>query len=199
MKNSKIKTIIIGISTLLLTTGCENSTGPTTPEDATISGTITFSGDWPSTGTIEVSAMEIWDYNLESFTGVPEKLKVILQSDVTTNTYVYSLDMLPFKTYNAIIVTWLDPADSVHATMYHTLGAYGGVYPFFSAHYGVDPTPVTVSDTLYELTTININADLKYVDACSKQTTQESCEILGHCTWYPAGSMGPNQTSAACY
>ena len=199
MKNSKIKSIIVIILGLLLTIGCEDSIGPITPEDATISGTITFSGAWPDTGTVEVSAMEIWDHTLESFTGVPEISKVISQSDVTANTYTYSLDMLPFKTYNAIIVTWLDPADSVHATMYHTLGAYGGVYPFFSVHYGVDPTPVTVSDTLYELTTININADLKYVDACSKQTTQEACETLDHCTWYPAGSMGPSQTSDGCY
>ena len=160
MKNSKIKTIIIGISTLLLTTGCEDSTGPTTPEDATISGTITFSGDWPTTGTVEVSAMEIWDPTLESFTGVPEKSKVVSQTDVTSNTYPYSLDMLPFKTYNAIIVTWLDPEDQSHQTMYHTLGAYGGTYPFYTSYGGVDPTALTVSDTLYTLTGIDFNANL---------------------------------------
>jgi len=195
MKNSKIKTIIIGIATLLLITGCEDTTGPLKPESATISGTITFSGDWPTTGTIEVSAMKIWDYNDTNYTGIPEKSKTILESDLAsdTNTYVYALDQLTFNTYNAIIVTWLDPADTVHATMYHTLGAYGGDYPFFSAHDGVDPTPVTVSDTLYELTTININADFKYVDACSKQSTQVECEALDHCTWV---SMGP---SDACY
>ena len=199
MKNSKIKSIIVIALGFLLTTSCEDSTGPTTPVRATISGTITFSGNWPDTGIIEVSAMEIWDYSNEDYTGVPEKSKEISQSDVTSNTYPYSLDLLPFNTYNAIIVTWLDEGDENHQTMYHTLGAYGGDYPFFSAHHGVDPTPVTVSDTLYELTTININADLKYVDACSKQTTQETCETLDHCTWYPAGSMGPSQTSDGCY
>jgi len=188
MKNSKIKTIIIGISTLLLTTGCEDSTGPTTPEDATISGTITFSGAWPDTGTVEVSAMEIWDHNLESFTGVPEISKVISQSDVTANIYTYTLDMLPFKTYNAIIVTWHDPIDLNHSTMYHTLGAYGGTYPFYTSYGGADPTALTVSDTLNELITINFNADLQYVDACSKQTTQAECAVLDHCSW---GTMGP--------
>jgi len=162
MKNSKIKTIIIGISTLLLTTGCEDSTGPTTPEDATISGTITFSGAWPDTGTVEVSAMEIWDHTLESFTGIPEISKVISQSDVTANTYTYTLDMLPFKTYNAIIVTWLDPEDGSHQTMYHTLGAYGGTHPFYTSYGGVDPTALTVSDTLYALTSIDFEANLNY-------------------------------------
>ena len=191
MKNSKIITIIIGISTLLLTTGCEDSTGPTTPEDATILGTITFSGAWPVTGTVEVSAMKIWDYNDTNYTGIPERSKTILESDLTSNTFAYALDQLTFNTYNAIIVTWHDPIDSDHSTMYHTLGAYGGDYPFFSAHYGVDPTPVTVSDTLNELTTININADLKYVDACSKQTTPAECAALDHCMWYPADAMGP--------
>ena len=193
MRNSKIITIIIGISTLLLTTGCEDSTGPTTPEDAIISGTITFSGAWPDTGTVEVSAMKIWDYNDTNYTGIPERSKTILESDLTSNTYAYALDQLTFNTYNAIIVTWLDSEDENHATMYHTLGAYGGAYPFFSAHYGVDPTPVTVSDTQNKLTTINFNADLNYVDACSKQTTQGECVALDHCSWGTMGSGTPEQ------
>ena len=190
MKNSKIKTIIIGISTLLLTTGCEDSTGPTTPEDATISGTITFSGAWPDTGTVEVSAMEIWDHTLESFTGIPEISKVISQSDVTANTYTYTLDMLPFKTYNAIIVTWRDPIDPDHSTMYHTLGAYGGTYPFYTSYGGADPTALTVSDTLNTLSEINFSADLKYVIACSKIDNQIDCEDRDYCNWYPADAMG---------
>ena len=160
MNITKIKMIVIAIFTLLLTSGCEDSTGPTTPEDATISGTITFSGDWPTSETIEVAAMEIWDYMDPSFTGIPDISKVISQSDVTANTYPYSLDMLPFKTYNAIIVTWLDPEDQSHQTMYHTLGAYGGTYPFYASFGGGDPTALTVSDTLYSLTGINFTADL---------------------------------------
>ena len=162
MKNSKIKSIIVIIFGFFLTTGCEESTGPTTPENATISGTITFLGDWPTTGTVEVSAMEIWDPTLESFTGVPEKSKVVSQTDVTSNTSAYSLDMLPFKTYNAIIVTWLDPEDGSHQTMYHTLGAYGGTHPFYTSYGGVDPTALTVSDTLYALTSIDFEANLNY-------------------------------------
>ena len=162
MKNSKIKTIIIGIATLLLITGCEDTTGPLKPESATISGTITFSGDWPTTGTIEVSAMKIWDYNDTNYTGIPEKSKTILESDLAsdTNTYVYALDQLTFNTYNAIIVTWLDLEDQNHQTMYHTLGAYGGTYPFYASFGGGDPTALTVSDTLYSLTGINFTADL---------------------------------------
>ena len=190
MNNRKIKSIIVIIMGLFLTTGCEDSTGSEPPESATISGTITFTGDWPAEGDVAVSLNSTWPP-----AGAPAASSVITES----GTYDYTFENVTFGTYASIAVSWQDPNDDDPTTNQHTLGAYGGVYPFLSAYYGVDPTPVTVSDTLYALTTIHINADLKYVDACSKQTTQEACEILGHCTWYPAGSMGPNQTSAACY
>ena len=194
MKNSKIKSIIVIILGFLLITGCEDSTGPTTPENATISGTITFIGDWPAEGDVAVSLSSAWPP-----TGAPAASSPITEAELSNGTYDYTFENVTFGIYVAIAVSWQDPDDLNPATNQHTLGAYGGVYPFLSAYYGVDPTPVTVSDTLYELTTININADLKYVDACSKQTTQEACETLDHCTWYPAGSMGPSQTSDGCY
>ena len=145
-----MKIISMAIIILLLTAGCDDNNSPTaTPESATISGTITFTGDWPETGSIDVSAMGIWDYTDPGFTGVPIKSTTISESEVSSNTYEYSLESLPFDDYNAIIVTWLDPTDTSHHTMYHTLGAYGGI----------NPTTVTVSEANYSVSEIDITAD----------------------------------------
>ena len=159
MKNSKIKTIIIGIATLLFTTGCEddNSTGPTTHDDATMSGTITFIGDWPADGDIAVSLSSNWPP-----TGMPAAFIAITSSELSSGTYDYTFEDVTFGTYASIAVSWQDPGDSNPATNQHTLGAYGGVYPFFSAHGGTDPTVITVSETEYELTGLDFNADFSY-------------------------------------
>ena len=45
-------------------------------------------------------------------------------------------------------------------TNQHTLGAYGGVFPFFTAYGGTDPAEVTVTETKYELTGLDFGADL---------------------------------------
>ena len=194
MNNTKIKMITMTIFTLFLTTGCENDSPTAAPESATISGIITFTGDWPADGTVAVSLSSNWPPQ-----GAPAASLEVTSTDLSSGTYVYTLENVTFGSYASIFVSWEDPTDNNPATNQHTLGAYGGVYPFLSAYYGVDPTPVTVSDILYELTTININADLKYVDACQKQINQGACEALDHCMWYPAESMGPSQTSDGCY
>ena len=154
-----MKKTILSISLLLLITGC-GDTIVATPDSATISGSVTFLGDWPTTGTIEVAVMEIWDYMAEGYTGIPDKSIPIAQSDVTSNTYDYSLDLLQFKTYNAIIITWLDPEDQNHSTMYHILGAYGGVFPFFTSFGGQDPSAVTASASNHTLIDLDFSADL---------------------------------------
>ena len=149
MNIHSMKIITMAIIILLLTAGCDDNSPTATPESATISGTITFTGDWPETGSIAVSAMDILDYNDPDFTGVPIKSMTILESEVSSNTYEYTLESLPFDDYNAIIVTWLDPTDESHYTMYHTLGAYGGT----------NPTTVTVSEANYSVSEIDITAD----------------------------------------
>ena len=155
-----MKIISMAIIILLLTAGCGDNNSPTaTPESATISGTITFTGDWPETGSIDVSAMGIWDYTDPGFTGVPIKSITISESEVSSNTYEYSLESLPFDDYNAIIVTWLDPEDESHQTKYHTLGAYGGTSPFYTTMGGTNPTIVTVSEANYSVSEIDITAD----------------------------------------
>ena len=189
MNINKIKMVTTAIFTLLLTIGCEDAspTSNTKPESATIMGTITFSGEWPSNGDIAVSLNSDWPPQ-----GAPAASSEITSTDLSNGTYTYTFENVTFGTYAAIAVSWQDPDDTIPATNQHVLGAYGGVYPFVSTYGGNDPDLVTVSDVLYELTGTNINADLKYVDACSKQTTQAECAALDHCMWYSAGTMGPN-------
>ena len=69
---------------------------------------------------------------------------------------------LTFDVYNAIVVSWLDPNDTNPGTNQHTLGAYGGAYPFFTQFGGTEPTAVTVSVIGHELTGLDFSADLSY-------------------------------------
>ena len=55
MKFMKNLLILSLTSVMLITTACEDEKAETLPESATISGTITYSGDWPSTGTVYLS------------------------------------------------------------------------------------------------------------------------------------------------
>ena len=67
-----------------------------------------------------------------------------------------------FGTYASIAVSWQDPTDSNPATNQHTLGAYGGVYPFFTAYGGTDPTTITVSETNYSKINLDFSANSIY-------------------------------------
>ena len=52
--------------------------------------------------------------------------------------------------------------DDNPVTNQHTLGAYGGEYPFFTAYGGTDPTTVTVSETDYSKTGLDFSANFIY-------------------------------------
>ena len=146
---------------LFLTTGCgDNPTGTSTPESATITGTITFSGTWPSDapdGSVAVSLSSNWPP-----TGAPAAYTAITETDVTNNTYTYTFDNVTFGTYGAITVSCLDPGDGDPATNQHILGSYGGTADYIYGPY-YDATTITVSDTLYSLTGIDFTADLSLV------------------------------------
>jgi len=157
---TKIKIITITIFALFLSTGCDDSpTGNTTPESATISGTITFTGSWPSSDYVYVSLNSTWP-PLEA----PASSIQILETDVLNNIYSYTFDNLSFKTYGSITVSWLDITNQDHTTNQHTLGAYGGnAAPCF-----MDASSITVSTTEYALTGRDFIADLSLTSAvCS--------------------------------
>ena len=167
MNNSKIIKIILIFLGLFLTIGCEddNPTGVCTPESATITGTITFSGTWPSEGSVAVSLSSNWPP-----TGAPAAYAAITETDVTNNTYNYTFENVTFGEYASIAISWSDPNDSNPATQQHTIGAYGGTCPFFATYGGVDPTAIIASTTEYSLTGLDFTADFSF-------TTSSTCGI----------------------
>jgi hypothetical protein len=137
---------------MLITTACEDEKAETLPESATISGTITYSGDWPSTGTVYLSLQNTW-YPVDA----PYTTTTISESDVTAN--AYSFTEVAFGTYAAISVSWLDPDDTNPSTNQHIIGVYGGT----AAAYFADADSITVSEDSYELTSLDFGADLGLV------------------------------------
>ena len=139
-------------SVMLITTACEDEKAETLPESATISGTITYSGDWPSTGTVYLSLQNTW-YPVDA----PYTTTTISESDVTAN--AYSFTEVAFGTYAAISVSWLDPDNTNPATNQHIIGVYGGT----AAAYFADANSITVSEDSYELTSLDFGADFGLV------------------------------------
>jgi hypothetical protein len=154
MKFMKSLLILSLTSVMLITTACEDEKAETLPENATISGTITYSGDWPSTGTVYLSVQNTW-YPVDA----PYATTTISESDVTANAYAYSFTEVAFGTYAAISVSWLDPDDTNPATNQHIIGVYGGT----AAAYFSDADSITVSEDIYELTGLDFGADFGLV------------------------------------
>jgi hypothetical protein len=151
MKHIKTLLVLSLTSFMFIATACEDNDAETAekPESATISGTITFSGDWPSTGSVYLSLQNTW-YPVDA----PYATITILESDVSANAYTYSFNEVVFGTYAAISVSWLDPEDSNPANNQHIKGVYGGTATMgFS-----DATSVTVSEDDYELTGLDFSA-----------------------------------------
>jgi len=139
--------ITMTIFTLFLTTGCENDSPTAAPESATISGIITFTGDWPADGTVAVSLSSNWPPQ-----GAPAASLEITSTDLSNGTYTYTFENITFGSYACISVSWQDPNDADPTSNQKTLGAYGGT----------DPTTVTVTETDYSKTGLDFSANLIY-------------------------------------
>ena len=70
----------------------------------------------------------------------------------------YTFENITFGEYASIAVSWSDPNDSNPATQQHTIGAYGGTYPFFGSDVA-NPTAIMASTTEYSLTGLDFTAD----------------------------------------
>ena len=157
MHINKIKPISMIILTLLLIIGCENDSPTAAPESATISGIITFTGDWPTKDTVAVSLSSNWPPQ-----GAPAASYEITSTDLSNGTYTYTFENVTFGSYACISVSWQDPTDADPTSNQKILGAYGGVYPFFTAYGGTDPTTVTVTEADYSKTGLDFSANLIY-------------------------------------
>ena len=157
MHINKIKPISMIILTLFLIIGCENDSPTAAPESATISGIITFTGDWPANGTVAISLSSNWPPQ-----GAPAASSEVTSTDLSSGAYVYTFENVTFGSYACISVSWQDPTDADPTSNQKTLGAYGGVYPFFTASGGTDPTTVTVTEADYSKTGLDFSANLIY-------------------------------------
>ena len=154
MKLMKNLLILSLTSVMFIATACEDEKAETPPESATISGTITFSGDWPTTGTVYLSVQNTW-YPVDA----PYATTTISESEVTDNAYAYSFTEVAFSTYAAISISWLDPEDTNPATNQHIIGVYGAT----AAAYFTDALSIIVSEDIYELTGLDFGADFGLV------------------------------------
>ena len=151
MKLIKNLLVLSLASVMFIATACEDDDAVIPkPESATVSGTITYSGDWPSTGTVYLSVQNTW-YPVDA----PYATTTISESDVAANVYAYSFTEVAFGTYAAISVSWLDPEDTNPATNQHIIGVHGGT----AAAYFADADSITVSEDIYELTSLDFGAD----------------------------------------
>ena len=111
-------------------------------KSGTISGTVTFSGTWP-TGTVFMSLNVLWPLQT-----TPNYYSTIASENLIDNKYSYSVENVTFGTYT-IAVVWLNPNAS-----WETLGAYGGEIP---PDY-LDAESVTITVTDFELTGLDFIA-----------------------------------------
>ena len=132
-------------------------------ESGTISGTVTFSGTWP-TGTVFMSLNSLWPLQT-----TPNYYSTIASENLIDNKYNYSFENVTFGTYT-IAVVWLNPNAS-----WETLGAYGSTTICDSpsgcsknnendswegcCHEDAESVTITVTD--FELTGLDFTATFK--------------------------------------
>ena len=142
-------TFLAGVACTLIFSACEKSPAESVPESGKISGTITFTGDAPTDGSVIVSISTNWPPR-----GAPYAFLPVTE---TGSSFDYVFDEVAFGTYGAITVSWEDPNDPNPATKDHPLGAYGG-----SVQNGfMDATPVTLTENDHELENADFTADFR--------------------------------------
>jgi hypothetical protein len=154
MKLTKqISLTLFSVFSLFMLISCEDKKDDL-PESAMLSGTITFTGDWPSAGDVYLSVQSAWPP-----TAAPYSAVIVTAGDVTDGLYDYSFTDVAFGTYPAITVSWLDPDDNDPTTNQHTIGAYGGTIQTGF----MDASGVTVDAENATKTDLDITADFSTI------------------------------------
>ena len=108
----------------LMTAGCDdddddNPMNSDVPRTGSLAGEVTFQGTWPTTGDVQVSVYG--DLNAPWVPmGPPEQSTDPFSGTPSTASYV--LDGLEEGTYDAIYVSWRDPANPSQTRL---IGMYG--------------------------------------------------------------------------
>ena len=121
MNSKKMSLITLLSMALFVFTACEDEKAEETPEYGSISGQVTFNGEFPpaDSGAVRISVNTNW-YP----TGPPYSYKEIPSSEVINNIYEFEFKQVAFGTYKAIAVDYVAASNTTGA--YDIWGVYGG-------------------------------------------------------------------------
>jgi len=158
MKRSRILSVLSLSAILLFVGACSDDDNPAnTPTLGTVSGRITFVGNWPAIGNIQVSLLDAWP--------PPPRAPYQASPVITANsvTYDYTFDGIERGTYPAIVVGWRDPANPAGAKVL-------GIYVNDATKTGINttnvpptydtPVSIAISDAKMIWPGLDIRADL---------------------------------------
>tara|TARA_B100000029_G_C17592584_1_gene963017 strand:+ start:196 stop:777 length:582 start_codon:yes stop_codon:yes gene_type:complete len=175
----------------ILFSSCEDNTGPSLAENASIGGSIYFISpeNWPSSGDITISISAEWPPD-----GPPIAYQVITISDLVESKFNYNFDNISFGVYSAIAVAWENPDSTYNSSCNKSiLGVYGGAFPFIEA------SSISTSQENYNLVNYDFDAYISLAmpaaySACYPKCTwldnQADCEAEGHCLWNSNDGVG---------
>jgi len=159
MKRSRIFSLIALAAISLFVVSCSEDNNPTnTPTLGTISGRVTFVGNWPATGNVQVS---IWAEGTWPPMGPPEGSSVNIPSG--SGTYDFTIEGLKKLNYQAISVGWRNPANPAGARVL-------GIYVNDATKTGINtatvpptydtPASIVIGDAKMIWTGLDMKADL---------------------------------------
>jgi hypothetical protein len=153
-----LATTLLGL--IILLGACGDDDDPArVPTTGSVAGTVTFDGDWPSTGEIQVSIYSTLSPPWVPM-GPPEAFTDPIQG--TPTQYDYMLDGLDKATYAAIYVSWRDPQNPSASRLL-------GMYWTFADSVGINaqtglpveqPASITIDSANLNLTNLDITANL---------------------------------------
>jgi hypothetical protein len=163
MEKLRITAVIIAVLLgVAVVVGCsEDEESPVAggPTTGSVAGTVTFTGDWPASGEVQVSIYSSLQPPYVP-TGAPDAFTDPIAPG--TNEYDYKLDGLDKGDYMAIFVSWRDPQNpgaSRLLGMYWTNHNESGINDVTGLPLE-QPTGVTIADGNLNLTDHDITADL---------------------------------------
>lgn len=107
---------------MLVLPGCGSEVERTT---GVISGSAEWTGTWPQTGTLMVVVFVTppWDPGFQP--GPPAAFRLLTRPDTGTLTFMIDKPEMAFGTYDALMISWLDPEDPDAATRDRPVSVYG--------------------------------------------------------------------------
>ncbi len=160
MKRSVFSAIVLlaGSSVFLFACGGDDNLVTPAQQYGSVSGTVTFVGNWPATGEVQISIWPSWPP-----AGPPSAATLPIAK---TTTYKYKIEGLNRGIYKAITAGWRDPANPAGARVL-------GIYINDPNNSGVSidangrptyatPTPVEIADGKMDHTGLDIKADLAF-------------------------------------